>query len=270
MREPSVPLWLLRWEPLLVTALCAIPFYWVAASGDGFGLSWDALNHHIYLGWMAEHHRLDQDYLAAGYQSFQYPYLYWPVYKLAMAGASGTTAALVLATLQLSAAPAVWMIARQCIEGSRWDALLMRAMAVVLAFMTGAILSILDMSSNDLLAAIPLVWAIALALQAMRDDLAPRASMLRVGASGLLAGAAVAFKFSNGPIAILLPILWLFSARTLRSRALNVLAGCALTLVGVGVAYGYWGAVLWQRYGNPMYPFYNDEFAALRAWLGLH
>ena len=69
---------------------CGAAFFWIALSQGGIGLSWDALNHHIYLGWMVAHPRLDMDFLAAGYQSFQYPLLYWPAYTLAVSGASAT------------------------------------------------------------------------------------------------------------------------------------------------------------------------------------
>ena len=66
----------------------------LAATGIALGhigLSWDALNHHIYLGWTAEQPRFDRDYLAALYQGYLFPYLYWPAYKLAVGGASYIT-----------------------------------------------------------------------------------------------------------------------------------------------------------------------------------
>ena len=112
---------------LLVTWLAFMALPW---SVGGVRLSWDALNHHIYLGWSAAGHRLDQDFMAAGYQSLTFPYLYWPVYKLALAGASGITAGLVLATLHLVAVPPVWMIARTCIPATDWYGFGMRALAL--------------------------------------------------------------------------------------------------------------------------------------------
>lgn len=266
MHDPRAPQWALRLEPWLAVALCAIAFIWIPISEGGATLSWDALNHHIYLGWTAERPRLDRDFLAAGYQSLQYPYLYWPVYKLAISGASGITAGVVLAALHLPAVPAVWLISRRCMPGPTWSDLAMRIMAVVLAFMTGAVLSLMDMSSNDLLAAIPLIWAIAIALDATAPDIGRTTA--RVAISGLLAGVAVAFKFSNGPIAILLPLLWTFSAPKPLERLRNVVVGCMLTLIGLVAAYGYWGALLWRDFGNPMYPFYDGLFAHVRTLTG--
>jgi hypothetical protein len=242
-------------------AFAAIPL-WLGY----LGLSWDAVNHHIYLGWTAEHPRFDRDYLAASYQGYQYPYLYWPLYKLAMGGASGVTAGVVLALLHATAIPAVWMIARSCIPGNDLYAAGMRALAVLLAFMSGLVLSLFETSSNDLLACVPLLWAYALALRPLA---APQVSALRwTLASGLLAGVSVGFKLSNGPLALMLPLLWLWPAGTPVQRLVRtVLAGMCLVASCFAV-YGYWGWLLWSHYGNPIYPLYDDSFARLRDALG--
>ncbi|MES2632589.1 MAG: hypothetical protein V4669_06425 [Pseudomonadota bacterium] len=243
-------------------ALVSVPV-WFAP----MGLSWDALNHHIYLGWMAQHSRLDEDFLAAGYQTLTYPYLYWPVYRLAAAGAGPQLAGAVLASLHVITVPAVWLIARSCIPGTTAFDAAMRAMAVLLAFLSGVMLSQLDSSSNDLLAASPLVWAIALSLEALRPDRA-RARRLLLLLAGLLAGVSVAFKLSNGPIAMLMPMLWMFAGVGIRERLTNTALACVCTLAGCLMAYGHWGWQLWARYGNPIYPFYDAAFMPLRAMLG--
>lgn len=263
----QVPHWLSRWECAFLAAACAIGFASIPLMLGHIGLSWDALNHHIYLGWTAEHPRFDRDHLAASYQSLVFPYLYWPAYKLAVSGASGVTAGVVLALLQALAAPAVWKIARACIPGRTWSDFVMRAMAVALAFMSGVTLSLLDTTSNDLLAAIPLVWAIAYAIEplARTED---RSDSLVV-ASGLLAGVAVAFKFSNGPIAIVLPVLWLWRHENVTAKLRYAAIGCACTLLGFVVAYGYWGWQLWTHFGNPIYPFFDTWFQPLRSAFGL-
>lgn len=250
---------------LVWVALASIPL----ALG-GIGLSWDALNHHMYLGWVADHPRFDRDFLAASYQSYQYPYLYWPAWKLAQAGASGTVAGVVLTGLHVIAAPALWLIARVCIPGAGWYQATMRFAAVVLGFSGQVLLSLMDTTANDGLAAVPLVWAVALALLGAADDNRPAwlTPARCVALSGFLGGVAVAFKLSNGPMAIVLPLLWLSCAQGWNGRALQVVRGSAWTLAGFALAYGYWGAQLWQHFGNPMYPFYEGRiFGPLRAWL---
>jgi hypothetical protein len=262
MQAPS------RWElPLLVLGAW-LAFISVPLVQGHIGISWDALNHHFYLGWTAEQLRFDRDFLAASYQALQFPYLYWPAYKLAASGFSGAWAGALLVSLNCLAVPPLWMIARLCMPGGEWFHAIMRALAIALAFMSGLIVSLFDSTSNDLLAAIPFVWAVAWGLESLQGPW-PRHMPARkaVVLSGLLAGVSVAFKLSNGFLAILLPGFWLFSARTLRGRLVNTALGGAAAISGLMLAYGYWGWQLWVHFGNPVYPFYDPWFALLRTAL---
>lgn len=257
-----------RAEGWVVCLLGALAFVAIPLWVGHLGISWDAVNHHFYLGWIADQPRFDRDFLAASYQSYQYPYLYWPVYKLAMAGVSGATAGAVLALLHATAIPAVWWIARNCIPGDDPFTAAMRATAVLLAFLTGAVLSLFDATSNDLLAGIPLLWAYAVALQPIAR---PRGPALRWAlGSGVLAGMSVAFKLSNGPLAIVLPLFWLWPAGSPRARLARCIAAGLAVLASYAACYGYWGWQLWSHFGNPIYPLYDGWFEPLRAFTGWH
>lgn len=258
----------------LVEWLAVMVFAWIAfvafsLSKGGMGLSWDALNHHIYLGWTADAHRFDRDFMAAGSQSYQFPYLYWPAYQLAIHGVGPRGAAVALATLQLLAVPPVWLLARVCIPGEGLADVAMRFMAVTLAFLSGAVLSMFDNTANDLLAAIPLLWALALAAQALPPGTPGTAVRWRLLASGFLAGVSVAFKLSNGPIAVVLPLLWCMAEGALSTRVRRVLVAGLFTLAGFALTYGYWGWLLWSRFGNPFFTIYDGVLAALGRVLGL-
>ena len=76
---------------------------------------------------------------------------------------------------------------------------------------------------------------------------------------------AVAFKLSNGPLAIVLPMVWLLSASTTRSRLVHAALGSLTTLAACVLVYGHWGTLLWNHFGNPIYPFYDHWFAPLRS-----
>jgi hypothetical protein len=145
-----------RVELALLVLAAWVAFISIPLGLGGIGLGWDALNHHIYLGWFAERTRFDLDFLAASYQSFQYPYLYWPVYKLFQSGISGQWAGVILVSINILVVPAVWLIARVCVAELSWYGVAMRWLAVALAFLTGVVLSLFDSTGNDLLAAIPL------------------------------------------------------------------------------------------------------------------
>jgi hypothetical protein len=234
----------------------------------GIGLSWDALNHHVYLGWTAEEPRFARDFLAASYQSFQYPYLYWPVYKLFQSGLSGQWAGAVLVSINVLVVPPLWLLARACVPDGGWYGMVMRWLAVALAFCAGVVLSMFDTTANDLVAAIPLVWAVALAIEPQLSRDQGLTSRRLVLLSGLCTGAAVAFKLSNGPLAIVMPLLWGLRGKGLKQRTAYVAFGSLATLAGFSVLYGYWGWQLFVHFGNPIYPFYDSWFEPMRGWLG--
>lgn len=260
---------LVRHEMHIVLLLVALAFISIPVAHGGLELGWDALNHHIYLGWTAEAHRFDLDFLAASWQSLQFPYLYWPAYRMAASGFSGTAAGMVLAALQALIAVPAWMLARTCMPGQTLFDVALRVLAVTLSLTTSVTLLLVNTTNNDILSAIPMLWAIALAvapLDAARARwLTPSRSVLL---SGALAGAAVACKWSNGPLAILLPALWLLAATAWPQRLRLAALGCLATLVVFVLLYGPWGWLLWKYFGNPMYPMYDHYFQPVREWMG--
>jgi hypothetical protein len=263
------PQWLRRGEGWLVWLVGALAFAAIPVALGGIGVSWDGLNHHFYLGWLAEHPRFQEDFAAASYQAYQFPYLYWPAYRLGASNASGVTAGIALAVLQSLAVPPVWLVARACSPGPRWSDLAMRLMAVTLAFLGGVTLSMLDSTSNDMFAAIPLLWAIALAFVAAELPPEEGGKMVRWTAlSALCAGLAVAFKLSNGPLVMILPLAWFMSPGSMVHRVQRVVVACVLTVLAAFLVYGYWGWQLWVHTGNPVYPFHDAWFEPLRAAAG--
>ena len=262
---------LLRWEPYAVLLLGWLAFISVPLTLGRIGLSWDALNHHIYLGWVADKARFDKDYMAASLQAYQFPYLYWPVYKLAMLGVSGVTAGIVLATLHIVIVPPVWMAARLLMPQQTLPGLCLRVAAVALAFMTALVMRVFETTGNDLLGAAPLVWAIVIALKALdcpHQAAAPldiRHPVARAAIqSGLLAGLSIALKLSNGPLAIVVALVFLFCRGRPVARIVWATFNLAAMVAGFTAIYGYWGFKLWQQFGNPLYPFAGQLF----EWLG--
>lgn len=259
----------LRWELWIVWLLGALALASIPLAQGQSSVIWDALNHHIYLGWIAGHPRYDQDFLAANWQTFQYPYLYWPAYKLAVSGASGVTAGIALAALQSLAVPALWLAARCLCPGERIEDVAQRWLAVALALSGSVTLSLVDTTSNDVLAGIPLVWAIAFGLMANGKVATERRRFILVALSGVSAGLSVAFKLSNGPLALVLPLLWAIGPGPARLALQRVLLGGTMTVLAAVAAYWPWGSTLWHYFGNPFYAVLDDRwFEPLRTWAG--
>jgi len=248
-------------------ALAAIPI----ALG-GIGISWDALNHQVYLGWTAFSPRFDRDWLAASYQSYTWPYLYWPFYKLVELQVPGMWAGAVLVSLHVLMVPALWIIARACVPERSWEGTALRAGAVLLAFLGQLALSLMDSTANDLYAASPLVWAVALGILAPQaPSMSARLTAGRaIALSGVFAGISVAFKLSNGPLVLAMPVIWGMVPGTLPQRLRFIVAGTAWSVVAFALAYAPWGIELWRYFGNPLYPFCDDWFATVRQLVGWH
>lgn len=241
-------------ELLLLTLLAMAAAAALPLSNGQFAWSWDALNHHVYLGMTAEHPRWDLDVIPASNQSYQYPYLYWPVYRLSLLSAPGVVLGVVWASLQAGLLlPPLWFISLRLLpdQGSAWEGALWRAAGCAMGAMSLILLVGLETTANDLLAAVPLLWAIAVGLHTPPNN---RQAFL----AAALWGISAAFKLSNG-----LFIFWLLVWWWVPGQAHWPLRrGVALALgaiVGFGAAYTPWGLQLWQLTGNPFYP----EFASL-------
>jgi hypothetical protein len=244
-------------ELLSLTLLAAVLGAVMAWQSGHWVWTWDALNHHVYLGLIAEQPRWSLDLMAPGSQVYQHPYLYWPIYKIAQMNASGVVVAMVWTATQAALVlPPVWLLAHRWIDTQNlppWEATSLRAVACVLAFMNSVLLYGLGLSSNDLLASLPLLWAVA--LQASRS----RSNGLAWGCAALW-GASTALKWSNG---LMIPVLLFWWWQTDRPhlglrRALFLAAGA---VIGFGLVYLPWGLQLWAVEGNPFYPYFDRLFA---------
>lgn len=253
-----------RWHALelltltLLAAAAAAGLQWAGGpAGGAWGWTWDALNHHVYLGLIAEHPRWDRDVLAASYQSYQHPYLYWPVYRIAMLSGDGRVFAAAWTAAQAAMLlPPVWLASLHLLQRPgvpAWEAAALRALACFLAGLNGVVLLGLQPSSNDIMAALPMLWGVALHLGCPASD-------RRAAWAGALWGVSVSLKLSNG---LMLPLLLFWAWHPARPhlrwrRALGV--GLA-ALIGFALAWAPWGVQLWHATGNPFYPYF-------RSWLG--
>lgn len=220
-----------------------------------FGWSWDALNHHIYLGLVAESSRWDMDVAAAASQTYQYPYAYWFTYRLSLATGSGAIYNAVWAATQtvLLMTPVWLLICRLVPDGpSPWESRLYRALAFAFALASLPVIAALGTTANDVLSAVPLLWALALGLGFSGRQ---RAGL----ACAALLGASIAMKYSN---ILFLPALYLVwwqrtSVRLLMRSAVLMTLTLAL---GFSVAYAPWGYQLWRETGNAFYPHFSSWF----------
>jgi hypothetical protein len=144
----------------------------------------------------------------------------------------------------------------------------MRLLGVKLAFSSGLVISLFHSTSNDMLATAPLLWAVALVFPGAASSSRQPVAAWKVLVSGLLGGVSVALKLSNGPLVLLLPLLWLLLPGDTAGRLKAAAFGCLAVLVGCAVAYSPWAWQLWKLGGNPIYPMFDQWFAPVRAAAG--
>lgn len=243
---------------LAAIAAASIPLY----AGE-WSWSWDALNHHVYLGYIAETPRWDLDVVAASVQSYQYPYLYWPIYRLSLLSSSGAViGAIWSAFLAVMLTVPLWLASLNLLrsEAGGLQAAFERIAACALGLSSVVVLAAINTTSNDPLAGLPVLWAVA--LMTVTSPSNRRAAL----ASGLC-GVAVAFKLSNG---LYLPLLLLWCWVPVGGRwsvwALQVARRGSMLALGViagfVVAYLPWGWQLWRHTGNPFYPLLGGVFGS--------
>lgn len=237
-------------ELALLTAIAAAAAAAVPLFAGSWAWSWDALNHHVYLGYIAEHPRWHLDVVAASVQSWQYPYLYWPVYRLSQLDVGGAAAGAMWGSfLAILLMPPVWVLSWRLLREdgrSRWQAVFERTAACALAASSVLLLSAINTTANDPLATVPLLWALALMA-------APRASDATAACAGALWGVAVAFKLSNLLAFPLLALWWWSDSRPrLPWRRFGALAVSAI--VGFTLTYSPWGWQLWRYTGSAFHP----------------
>lgn len=240
-------------DNLWVTVLVALALAVGTALAQGQDANWDLLNYHLYtpLAWMDG--RLDLDIAAAQKQTWHNPVLDIPLALLVRAGASGW---LVTLWLALPAAVALFFALR--LLDTLWPqqrSLLRTLLATVVAAFGAAAWAATGSSFNDgyvgagVLAA--LWWAVA--SQGRRGDWA---TWLPVG---LLAGAVAGLKLTAAIycIGFIAAAIVAGPVRTLPARVAALATG---GIVAALLTWGPWAWLLWERHGNPLFPYFNQWF----------
>ncbi|WP_207539642.1 glycosyltransferase 87 family protein [Sabulicella rubraurantiaca] len=239
---------------------------WAAAAITALALGRDVnpdlRNYHYHNAWALLEGRWNIDLAPAGMHSFLHPLLDLPFYLLTtsplngwpravtmlQAGYLGLLAFLVLAVTNVACHGA----ARRATGAS---------LLVALFGLTGAAtLPEVGATQNDVQVACVVVGALlALLLAASADDAGEgrRAERLRLLA-GALGGGAIGLKLTAVIYPPALVIAAILAAPQARARAVALLA--AGGVLGFALVYGLWGWFLWERFGNPFGPFFNNVF----------
>lgn len=239
-----------------------VPMVWVAIQGGS--VTWDAFNHHIYLGRQAIHgSRLLYDHFAVGGMSCQYPLGYAPLAGLLDAGWSGTAIFQALTFLAALCIPACWLIIWTIIPSGGKLALSIRIAGIALA-MSGVLWwKLLTQTSNDTLGMTLAMWSIALSMLCIDGEYwtaHPRLRLVACAIAGAFSGLGLVVKLTQ-MTALLAAFSILFFVKTNHTKRLQLMISFGLTAAAVTLITGWsWGYDSWKACGSPIYPFMLDFF----------
>ncbi len=218
--------------------------------------SWDLMNYHYYNAWAFVHDRHGIDWAPAQLQSFYSPFLDLPFYAMVAADVPPRVIAF---TLAIPTGVAWYCFARITTTLFAPLDVVVRRRAIAAALALGVTapmaVSLIGTTMNDwYVAALVLVaaWVI------VRD---PAPSGATVLGAGLLVGVGAGLKLTGGIYAVGLVVALTASggggwAARLRR---GMVAGVGITLAFALTA-GPWMALMFERYGNPLFPYFNDVF----------
>jgi len=257
-KTPKRPGWITKLK-ILALLLCSTGGAFVGTY-KGQDVNFDQLNYHYYIPYALIHWRIVTDIAPAPViHNFFNPLIYVPFYALTQfVGPFLTSAALgALQGIALWLAGCIaWVLTSREPLGTRLGLVLG---AVIISAASPMTLSEYGTSFSDSLTAV-LVLAGLLMLIAHNVSGISRLWRWRYGGAGCLIGLAIGLKLTNGiyGVALLVAALLCGSPWTRRLQQ-SVLVGIG-SLTGFLITGGYWCLVLWRRFGNPIFPYYNTIF----------
>ncbi|MDL2357483.1 MAG: glycosyltransferase 87 family protein [Pseudomonadota bacterium] len=223
--------------------------------------NWDLHNYHRYNPYALLNGKIGFDLAPAQWQSYFNPALDLLYYGLTSA-LPAPLAGFIMGLLHGLNFVLVLGIARALLQAGaapRWRLPLLLALAGCLA---PGFLSELGNSMGDNLTALCVLGALLLVLARWQ-----RPALL---AAGLLMGVGVGFKLTNATYALALCLALLSLAGPLWTRVWGAFKFGVGVLAGIGASAGFWYWKMWQVFGNPLFPQFNDRFhAPLAAPIGI-
>lgn len=220
--------------------------------------NWDLQNYHLYNAWAFLHDRHGLDFAPAQLQSFYSPYLDLPFYALF---AMGTPPRVIAFALAIPTGIAWYLFARivTVLFGDLPQPERSRATVTAIAIGVTApmAVSLIGLTTNDwYIAAFALgaVWLL------VRDGDPLAAPPLVLLAAGALVGAGAGLKLTASIYGVGLVAAVLATKGPARARfraAILVAAGGAVAFAATA---GPWLWTMYTRFGNPLFPYFNDVF----------
>ena len=250
-----------KWDAWLLAAC-------IAAGGAvsvllGQDMNWDLQNYHFYNPWAWLNHRIyTQDIVAAQLQTYHNPLPDIPFYLMVKAGWRPRTIAFMLAVpTGIAAFVLIKLLLRLFADQpprSRW---LSVAAALIVSLTSGMGIGVLGTTMNEWPGAALTVAGVYLVVRALVAAPLARPSRRTLLAAGLLCGLATGAKLTFGVFAVGLCTAILLRGPWrrgyFRGAFVDAFQFGLAVLAGTAITGGAWMWALWQRFGNPIFPYAN-------------
>jgi len=249
--------WVPRAKPWLA-ATVAIVLAGIASIALRQDSNWDLQNYHLYNAWAFVHDRFGVDWAPAQLQSFYSPFLDLPFYAMLAADVPPRVIAFALA---IPTGIAWYFFARIVATLFAKTPIGVRGPAIVAAIAIGVTapmsVSLIGLTMNDWYVAAFVMAAVWLVV---RNGGAGPLSTQTLLAAGALVGAGAGLKLTGSIycVGLIGGLLAAGGAWHGRVRA-ALIAGIAIA-VTFAVTAGPWMWLMYERYGNPLFPYFNDVF----------
>lgn len=264
LSQPHTPrAWPAALRLVILGVILVVPLIlgWVSVR-MGRDVNWDLRNYHLYNAYAFVTGRMDFDIAPAQLQTFYNPLPDLPFYWMYRNVASQTTGFLLgmIHGINLSL---VFLIFLQVVNPPlTWRRVLLGVALLAVSGLAPGFLSELGNTMNDNLLSLFVLGPLLMLLAAGGTGAAGRRlpPLALVGLAGFVLGLGAGLKPTIAALAlgmgIALPLM--YDSWRPRWNALLVfgLAGAA----GVLVSAGWWWWELWTRFGNPLFPYFNDIF----------
>ncbi len=222
----------------------------------GQDINTDLCRYHFYNGYAFVHGRFDTDLVPAALGTFLNPTLD-SLHYLGIAHLPPRLFGFLLGALQGLNPALVFLLARRLLEGPGSGTL--AVLVGVLAATGPTAHSSLGTTMGDTTVSIPLLASLLVVLggRGTPDERAGTPAWL---GAGFLAGASMGLKLTMGPYLVALGALVVLMVLGRQARVGAGFAFLAGTVLGFVAFGGTWCWRLWERFGNPLFPFVNQVF----------
>lgn len=229
----------------------------ITAYRAGQALDWDLRNYHLFNPWALLNGRFGTDVAPAMIQTYLDPVLDLPTYFLIL-HTDPVVAGVLIGALQGINAWLIYKVAGELLWNVVSQPRIRAGLALglgILSFFGAANRSEIGGFMGDNTSSIPLLLGLWLLIRAVRLG----NTRLAVVAL-LLGGVATGLKLTNAPYAVGL-LLASFALRApRRAQIRHALTRGSAAAVGFLVGGGWWCFVLLEKFGNPLYPYFNGLF----------